>query len=1256
MSDGPDTASDRPDTPPGVTDPGQPLSPPIHAKGPTEMDRGPQPFPIVGIGASAGGLDPIRRLLGVIRGQPAMAFIVVEHLAPDQESHLRDLLASSTELLVHEAEPGMPVEAGHVYVIPPGVSLAVAQGALHLQPREDVRAPQYTIDFLFRSLAEERQSRAVGVVLSGTGTDGTQGICEIKAVGGITFAQSADTSQFSQMPRSAAEAGCVDFVLPPEEIADRLVAIAGHPYLRPSPGPGEPEPDGDGHYRRALAAVRAVTGVDFGLYRDTTIKRRMLRRMALHGLQQMGDYVARLQSDPHEVDLLYQDLLINVTGFFRDASVFEVLKREVFPQVVKGKSPATPLRIWVPGCSTGQETYSLAIALTEFFDDQPFRPPIQMFATDISDQTLDRARTGFYPESIEAEVSPERLRRFFRREDTGYRVDKSIRDACVFARHNLTSDPPFSHLDLISCRNVLIYLSTLLQRRVLPTFHYALNLPGFLLLGSAETVGDTTDLFEPVDRAAKIYSKRATMVRSPLHLAASDMRTMTRPPGRPHPPATTAADFLREADRALAGRFAPPGVVVNEALEVLQFRGRTGAYLEPPTGEPTTNLLKLAREGLFLELRSALEEAKRAGISVRRTGIRVRRDNNAVDVDIEVLPVRVGGTSENCYVVLFDETPGEATAPPPPPTEPQEIERELVRLQQELQATREYMDSLLEQQDAANEELRTANEEILSSNEELQSTNEELETAKEELQSSNEELITVNEQLQRRNHELSQANDDLTNLLSSTNIPVVMVGGDLRIRRFTPPARKVLNLLPADVGRPITDIRPAILVPDLDPVLTKVIDTVQPFEHEVRDREGHWFLLRIYPYRTGDHRIDGAVVLLLDIDQRKRAEELLRDAGRRKDVFLATLSHELRTPLAPLRHAVDVLRVAPNDDVARSQSLDVLERQVRQLGRIIEDLVDVSRITERKIQLRREAVPLASVIDAAIETCGSFFEAQHQPFTKRIPNEALLLDADPVRAAQVLINLLQNAAKFTPSGGRVELEARRVDQDGAADERGAFVGITVRDSGEGIAPELLPHIFEMFAQGEHALDNPRSGLGIGLAVSRTLAEMHGGSLSARSDGKGLGSSFTVRLPLATARTHRARMATPAPGAAGTDGHRRVLVVDDNTDQANLLATLIRLMGHEVRVAHDGQAAVKVAQEYRPEVAFVDIGLPGVTGYEVAEELRRRPEHGKLLLVALTGWGGDDVRERSQAAGFDRHLVKPTSREDIEEAIGAHRGA
>ncbi len=875
------------------------------------------PFPIVGIGASAGGLEAFTQFLAHLPAQTGMAFVLIQHLDPHHESRLTDLLGRATHMPVIEGSHGLAVAPDHVYIIPPNATMAIAHGLLQVIVRGEAPGPHLPVDHFLRALAQKQQTQAIGVVFSGTGSDGTLGLLEIKSVGGITFAQEPGSARHGGMPQSAIGSGAVDFVLPPEGIARRLAEIGNHPYL--APGPVEaPPPESEDHFRRVLGAVKAATGVDFCHYRDTTIRRRVVRRMALHGQSSLAAYAKRLEQDALEVDALCRDILINVTSFFRDPALFEALKTSVFPEILKAK-PADTLRLWVPGCSTGQEAYSLAIALWEFFDDKPLRRPFQIFATDLSDPgSLDRARAGLYPESIEAELTPERLHRFFMKEDHLYRINKAIRDSCIFSRQNLTADPPFSRVDLISCRNVLIYMDPELQRRVLPAFHYALNVPGFLVLGSSETVGNHNGLFEAMDRVNKIYAKQVTASRPLVQFAIEDYSAAGAAGRRASARFSSPTDFQKEADRLLLSRYAPPGVLVNERLDILQFRGRTGPYLEPPPGEPTMNLLKMIRPGLFVELRGAVNEALARGESVRRAGLRLR-DEGVREVAIEVLPVRPHEAAAQCCLVLFEEGGAcEVTTGPARPTgwrarlfrwfhakaHPAvavpagreglaEPEGETAQLRQELSSTREYLQSLLEQQDAANEELRSANEEVLSANEELQSTNEELETAKEELQSTNEELSTVNEQLHHRNLELNETTNDLQNLLASTAIPVIMVGPDLRIRRLTPGARKIMNLLPSDLGRPIGDLKANVDVPDLEALIGEVIEEIQVRERDVRGRDGRWYTMRVHPYRTADNKIDGAVLVLLDVDDIKRYQEELREERDYAQAIVETVREPL---------------------------------------------------------------------------------------------------------------------------------------------------------------------------------------------------------------------------------------------------------------------------------------------------------------------------------------------------------------------------
>jgi len=854
-------------------------------------------FPIVGIGASAGGLEAFRQVLEKLPVDTGMGFVFVQHLDPTHESQLTDLLSRATKVPVAEARNRMVVKSNHLYIIPPNKNMVITGRVLKLTSRVKGPGPHAPVDEFLKSLAETCGRRAVGVILSGTAADGAEGIRAIRAEGGITFAQDERSAKYDGMPRAAVATGCVDFVATPRAIAKELARISRHPYVnhvRPERA-AEMEDSGGDDLNRIFQSLRSVTGVDFAHYKPNTIRRRVQRRMAVHRLHKLNQYTQFLKDHPDELEMLYEDLLIRVTGFFRDAGAFDALKKKVFPKIIDGQRNHEAIRIWVPGCSTGEEAYSLAILLLEYLGDRNGKTPIQMFATDISERALARARTGVFPESIAGDVSTPRLRRHFMRVPGGYQISKTVREMCIFAKQNVAKDPPFSNLDLISCRNVLIYLSPVLQKRVLPIFHYALKPNGFLLLGGSEAITGFEGLFRPQDRKHRIYAKRAGAARPPVDFSLNESPIGEAPPLQyPAAAVAPAVDIQREADRVLLGRFAPASVLVDDHLEIVHFRGHTGLYLEPSPGSASLNLLKMAREGLFMELRAAIQKARRQGVSIRREGLRVKTNGDTRAVNIEVVPIRSTGLRERHFLVLFED--GDIRTPVVPKARPQKVEKlenTAARLEQELTATKEYMQSVVEELEDANEELKAANEEIQSSNEELQSTNEELETAKEELQSTNEELTTVNEELQNRNAELGQLNNDLTNVLVSVNLPILLLGPDWRVRRITPAAEKVLHLLPADIGRLVTDLRMPIDVPDLERLITESIDTLSVRTREVQDHDGRWHLLRVHPYRTSENKIDGAVIKLSDIDDIKRSLQQAEDARDFAEAIVETVREPL---------------------------------------------------------------------------------------------------------------------------------------------------------------------------------------------------------------------------------------------------------------------------------------------------------------------------------------------------------------------------
>ncbi|MDB5341383.1 MAG: luxQ [Planctomycetaceae bacterium] len=1458
-------------------------------------------FPIVGIGASAGGLEAFTQLLRALPTDTGMAFVLVQHLAPTHPSALAEILSRATKMSVTEVHDESAVEPNHIYVIPPDRSLVTKLGALQLLPREGngIHRP---VDQFFRSLAEDRRHQAIGVVLSGTATDGTLGLQAIKSEGGITFAQDA-TAQCEGMPHSAIASGCVDFVLSPAEIARELVRISQHPYAVPKIA--EQEAADKPNLSDIVQVLHHATGVDFTHYKINTLYRRVTRRMVLQKMDGLTEYAEFLRQTPAEVDALYQDILISVTSFFRDPTSFEALKTTVFPRLLKDRSRHDPVRLWTLGCSTGQEAYSLAMAFTEVAEALGSSVPFQLFATDLNPAGIEKARAGIYSLDIAQDVSSERLERFFTETDGQYRICKTIRDACVFSRHNVLADPPFSRIDLISCRNLLIYLEPVLQQRIIPTVHYALKPGGCLWLGGSETIGNSANLFDVEDAKHKIYTKKLNSSTErgqfPLQRAGAPRSLFVPISARP----TDAADLPREADRVLLTKFAPPGVLISADLDILQYRGDTGPFLTPAPGKASLNLLKMLREGLLVGVRAALLRAGKEETSMREEGLRVKSHGGYLEVAIEVIPVKGNGAETGGFLVLFEDS---SLHPPREPKSIPEVARDVssadaenARLMQELAATREYLQSVIEQQDTVNEELQSANEEVQSANEELQSTNEELETSKEEIQSSNEELATVNDELNTRIEELNRVNNDLGNLIGSGQMAIVMLGPDLRVRMFTPLAEKLLNLIPSDEGRPFADIKLNFDgIPDLEPHLKEVLKLAAPQEHEVRGKQGHWYSLRLRPYKTLDDKLDGVVVMLVDIDalrqaheraresdaqyhamfdatsvgvsetepetarllrvneqftrilgysseeligktflelthpddrtraaenyarlirgeisfheiekrlvrkdgtvawvhvtanlvrdaenhpvrtvaitidvsERKRAEEALNqselryrrlfetakdgilildaasqaithvnpflldllryppeyflgkelweigflsdkqasraamqqleergsiryenlpledrnggvhpvemvanvyqegpqrviqcnirdisdrsrlemllrgqacelsDLHRRKDEFLAMLSHELRSPLAPIANAVQLLGLQRgNETRIQQQARGIIERQLSQLQHLVDDLLEVSRITSGRVQLLQTRVAANGIVNGAIETVRPLIEQHGHELTVSLPTEPIWLYADAGRLEQVVVNLLTNAAKFTEEGGHIWVTVQR---------EGDECLVRVRDSGVGITAALLPHIFDLFTQAERTLDRSQGGLGIGLALVQRLTELHGGKVEAHSD-VGQGTEFIVRLPVMAGDPPLPELLVTG-NSPSTVRSLRVLVVDDNADTVLSFSMLLRALGHDVRTAHDGPAGVSVALEYVPDVALLDIGLPGLNGFEVAKRLRQESSLQNTTLIALTGYGQETDRQASQQAGFDYHLVKPADFAKLQELL------
>lgn len=865
--------------------------PSLHSAEAEISNSKPTGFPIVGVGASAGGLDPICTLFHSMSTQPGMAFVVIQHLDPDAKSSLPEIIAGITKLPVLTVQDGVKVERNKVYILPPKKCVVMRDGHLSLLPRQpDVRGINLPIDVFLSSLAEQEGSSAIGVILSGFGSDGARGVKAIHAEGGLTFAQDSESSKFDSMPTSAVSTGCIDFILPPNQIATELERIGRHPALAPEAGahaavePSKPEPEDEQDLRSIFSLLMKSGGVNFTDYKEPTIRRRIQRRMILLKLDTLHQYTQFLESDPHELDALYNDVLIKVTNFFRDPEVFEALQKSIIPKVLDTVDAQSPLRVWVAACSTGQEAYSLAMAIIECLPPKQANREIQIFATDVCPDSIRIARAAVYGIEIETEVSAERLERFFDKTDKGYRIKKFVRDVCVFAHHNLITDPPFSGLDLVSCRNVLIYLNQPTQKRVFPVFHYALKPSGYLLVGKSETAGVASEFFKIVDSKNKIYSrnpaKSAHFFSTPVEFFEKNIRTSQQPTNRLE--TYDESTIIKEADRLILSKLAPAGFVVNADMDIIQIRGDTNDYCTFSSGLPSFNLMKIVREELALPLRHLIRSVAKSGVGATRENVSILLNKKPVVLRIQVSPLHSYAAFRKHYVIViskqFAASGVGAKGKKKKVNVVEQSQVELGEIEYELGEAKAQLRSVIEQFETTNEELKSSNEEIISSNEELQSTNEELQTAKEETQSANEELTTLNEELQRRNSEMGVVNDDLLNLLSSTRIPIIMLDRDLNIRRYTPQASKLFKIVATDIGRQIGDIKASFDTNLLEKTAREVIDSVQARDKEIIDEQGRFFWMHIRPYRTSDNRIDGVVFTFLDLTQKKKVENQLRDS------------------------------------------------------------------------------------------------------------------------------------------------------------------------------------------------------------------------------------------------------------------------------------------------------------------------------------------------------------------------------------------
>jgi len=866
-------------------------------------------FPIIGIGASAGGLEAFELFFKTMPAESGMAFVLVPHLDPGHASMLSEILQRITTMPVHEAQDQIPIQPNHVYIIPPGKDMSIFHGALNLSVPELARGLRLPIDSFFRSLAEDQGERAICVILSGSGSDGTLGLRAIHGAGGVVFVQEPATAKYEGMPTSAVMSGLATYVLPVEKITGQLVAYV-KTIIDTGIPPAPPVPNALSAMRRIMMLLRTKTGNDFSQYKQSTILRRIERRMVVHNVKDMETYARFLQENPAEVHILFKELLINVTSFFRDKEAFEALNKEAIPRIFKDKPENYIFRIWVPGCASGEEAYSIAMLFSEYMDEIKQEFKIQIYATDIDDDSIVTARAGKYPANIVIDVSPERLRRFFTKEESGFRIKKEIREQVIFAIQNVIKDPPFTKMDLISCRNLLIYLDADLQNRVIPAFHYALNPEGVLFLSPSEGIGNFTDLFGPLDKKWKVYGVKPSLL-SARKLVAQRYAWTGGQPGKET--AVVAGkkektNFSELSKRVLLQSFAPPSVITDEKGNIMYVHGDTGKYLQPAQGHLSTNVIDMAREGLQLDLRLAIQNAITQKRFLVIKDLPVRTNGGTHGVDLTVRPLADPEANRELLLISFQDsvlkTP-EKSARKKRVTAKGEI-KHVEELEQDLAYTKENLQAMIGEMQAANEELKSTNEELQSTNEELQSTNEELETSKEELQSVNEEIGTVNSELQAKIEQLTDIQNDMKNLLENTNIATIFLDDRLVIRRFTREATKVYRLADSDTGRPLGDIRS--LTPDVDliPETAAVLSSLIPRERQVRTMDNEWYLVRIIPYRTVENVIGGVVLTFSNITALKASEAELRVA-RDYAHYAQSIVDTVREPLLVLNGKFEVI-------------------------------------------------------------------------------------------------------------------------------------------------------------------------------------------------------------------------------------------------------------------------------------------------------------------------------------------------------------
>ena len=1209
-------------------------------------------FPIVAIGASAGGFDACRRLLDGFPVDSGMALIFVQHLDPNHESLIADLLKDNTKMPVMEAADGTVIERDHVYVSAPGTYLSVADGALHVVKAQPPHGTRLPFDVLLNSLAAYAGASAICVVLSGTGADGSKGLVPIKRNGGLVIVQDPEEAAYDGMPRNAVLTNLADQIIPLKQMQTVILDFGRKSAERPPQEAVEPTSSvASTSLADIIELLRKKTAHDFTAYKQGTLQRRVERRMGMKGLGSSGmdDYIAALQSDATERENLAKDLLINVTSFFRDKRVFDRLKTTIVPKLIESHSSDLPIRIWIAGCSSGEEAYSIAILFREGLDDARSNVKLQVFASDVDEDAVARARDGFYPGTIKSEVSEERLSRFFVKNDNGYRVSPDIRSNVVFTIQDILADPPFSRIDFISCRNVLIYLEPEAQAKAISLFHFALRDSGVLLLGTSETVGKVERRFETISKSDRIYrhigrSRPGDMMFS-LNLGDSGRLPQRMGAQSPAPRPFALADLCK---KIVLDNYAPAAVVINQKNECLYTIGRIGHYLAVAPGYPTIDLLAMTPQSLHTKLRSAIQRCAQQSVRIVAPGGLIENGHgSARRFSIHVDPIEYDG--QTLFLICFvDDAEIKAIHATKDGivAMPSEMGR-IAELEIELEATRIELNGAITNLEISGQEQKAINEEALSFNEEYQSTNEELLTSKEELQSLNEELTALNGQLQETLERQRTTSNDLQNILYSTAVATLFLDANLNIRFFTPATKTLFNVIPSDIGRPLADLSSLAVDTTLLSDAQLVLVNHAPLEHKIEAKSGLWYMRRIMPYLDEEHVIEGVVITFVDVTEQRRTSEALRVAKRQADGaneaksrFLAAASHDLRQPLQTLSLLQGLLARKVQDAKAQ-ELLARFEETLGAMSGMLNALLDINQIEAGTVKADMQDVCIRHLLTQLRQELTLTGQAKGLEF--RVVDSSLIVHTDPNLLEQMLRNLISNAFKYTHSG-KVLLGCRRY---------GKSVHIEIWDTGIGIPAAELKLIFDEYHQIDNDARERSKGLGLGLSIVKRLGNLLGHQIDVKSK-QSKGSVFAIEVGRVATAAKVPTDGTPSksgPLVQKTVHSASILVVEDDPEVRALLAQLLTDDGHRVTAVIDGPAALQAVAvgKKRPDIIFSDYNLPGgMNGVQIIEALRKVHDL-KIPAIVLTG----DISTKAliDITGKDMvQLNKPITPNEVSRAI------